>query len=90
VSTLGAWLSFTLYFGAAMHDASSAQREALRTAMSPVLQHLRSDDPEVWKPAVRNAFGVIHQVMGAQWAPQGEWARQIDLLLPKGDGNAET
>lgn len=84
-SAVAKWLVFSLYFGAAMHDASPTQRASLRNCMEPVLRNLRSDDPDVWKPAVRNAFEVITVIMGEQWEPTGAWADNINSLMGKDD-----
>lgn len=82
----GAWLCFALYFGAAVHDADSVQRAALHRDVPPLIARLRSRDPDVWRPAVPAMFKLLQEIMGQQWQPTGDWARQIDLLMPVGEG----
>lgn len=80
-TSFAGWLSFTLFFGAAMHDATDRQRALLNTRITPLLSKMRDNDPAVWKPAVGQVLETIQIVMGPNWAPSGDWKTQIDLLL---------
>jgi hypothetical protein len=70
----GPVLAFLWYLGAAKADGTPEQREALRTTVTPLIAEFRrTGDTAPIRAAVRS-------VMGADWAPSGEWAQAIDNL----------
>jgi hypothetical protein len=81
VRAYAGWLAFTLFFGAAMHDASPAQEKELRQHFHDRKDELRHRSPAVWRPALRSFMASVQETMGSDWAPQGEWDAQIKLLV---------
>jgi hypothetical protein len=81
VRAYAGWLAFTLFFGAAMHDASPAQEKELRQHFHDHKDGLRHRSPAVWRPALRSFMVSVQETMGADWAPRGEWDAQIKLLV---------
>lgn len=79
--TFAGWLSFTLYFGAAMNDATLEQRTRFNAEIPPLLKRMRANDPAVWKPAAVKMMTTVSEIMGPDWEPQGDWKNQIDILL---------
>lgn len=73
------WLAFSLYIGAANAEATPAQRTLLRTALPPLIQELR-----VSREAALPILQAVTRIMGPGWRPTGDWAHQIDLLVPPG------
>lgn len=68
-------LALTLYVGAANHDATPEQRQRLRETVMPEMRQVYA--PTGDESTVRAA---VLEVMGADWAPSGDWKRQIDAL----------
>lgn len=84
MSAFAGYLAFTLFFGAAWHDATDEQREALRAKIAPLLEE--SKDKSTSPPRGRQLTAMIlvetQRIMGDDWKPRDDWATQIDKLLP--------
>lgn len=74
MTTLGEALALTLLFGAANADATSAQREALRTRVLPLLPYYKDVGDETQLRAA------LRDVMGVDWEPTGAWATALARL----------
>ena len=80
------YAAFTLYFGAALHDASGDQRRLLRTTLPPLIKRAKEEkDPEQWKLIAQSMLIKVHQIMPEWPGPTGEWLAQIKALLPEGE-----
>lgn len=81
--SLGGYLAFTLYLGAAMNDASGDQRRLLRTTMKPLLARMKEvqEDGREWGLVAQSVLINVHRIMGLEWRPNHEWSNQIKLLL---------
>jgi hypothetical protein len=80
-NALGGYMAFVLFIGAAMNDAFEWQRVAIRQQLGVHLEHMRSDDLKEAKTAMAACLSSVQQIMGRNWAPQGQWAQQIEVLL---------
>ena len=80
---IGGYAAFTLYAAAAFHDATISQRILLRTKCRPMLARMREfeGDDHNWPLAARSLLMRIHEVMGENWRPKGEWSDYINALL---------
>lgn len=84
MSAVAGYLAFTLFFGAAWHDATEQQRETLRAKIKPLMEDMK--EPSI-SPAHGRQLTVMilvetQRIMGDDWKPSGQWATQIDKLLP--------
>lgn len=79
--SLGGWLAFTLYVGAAVADGDTVQRQALHDRVRPQLQELKED-----RAAAQRILATIGEIMGADWRPTGPWEQHISAMLGKENG----
>lgn len=84
VSALAGYLAFTLFFGAAWNDATEEQREVLRARIKPLLEESKdqSTSPARGRQLTAMILVETQRIMGDDWKPSGQWAAQIDKLLP--------
>jgi hypothetical protein len=84
MSALAGYIAFTLFFGAAWNDATEEQREALHTKTAPLLEEAkdRSTSPARGRQLIAMILVETQRIMGDEWRPSGDWATQIDKLLP--------
>lgn len=89
--SLGGHLAYTLYVGAALADANGDQTRLLRTKLPPMLKRMKElkDDDHNWRLAAQSLLMRIHEVMGKDWRPKGEWATQINALLKEANAVQE-
>jgi translation elongation factor EF-Tu-like GTPase len=71
---LAKMLRFVVYVSAARADADPEQLQRLRTEVPPLLDQLRADGQTL--PVVNR----VREIMGPEWQPTGDWARQIHAL----------
>jgi len=69
-------MGLVMYVSAARHDATPAQTQRLQ---EDVLPYLRSDQYRR-RGDEQPALDLIHAIMGEDWVPTGDWARQLELL----------
>lgn len=84
MSALAGYLAFTLFSGAAWNDAAPEQREALRAKIKPLTAEAldRSTSPARGRQLTAMILVETQRIMGDDWKPSGQWADQIDRLLP--------
>lgn len=83
--SVSGYLAFTLYFGAALHDASGDQKRLLRTALPPLIRRAKVEkDPDQWNLIAQSMLIKVHQIMPEWPGPTGEWLEQIKKLIPEG------
>lgn len=81
--SVAGYLALTLYVAAARNDANGDQRQLLRTMLPPMIQRMRDyqNDDHNWPLAAKSLLMRVHQIMGPQWRPKGEWDAYITTLL---------
>lgn len=81
--SIGGYLAFNLYIGAAFHDADEDQRYRMRQRLLPQVAQAREvrDNAEAWGVVAKSMLMVVHEVMGPSWAPQGEWMEAITSMI---------
>lgn len=67
-------IRFVIFVGAAYHDATEDQRQKLNDKLPPLL--------DIYKETGREALVriAIRDILGQQWAPSGDYKKQIDEL----------
>lgn len=81
--SLGGYMAYTLYIGAAFADANGDQTRLLRTKLPPMLKRMRElqGDDHNWPLAAKSLLMRIQEVMGPKWRPSDPWMAQIKALL---------
>lgn len=85
--SLGGYVAFTLWIGAAVHDATPDQRRLIQTQCRPLIERARevSGNAEEWALVAKSIMMTVNHIMGPKWpGPQGEWLEQIERMV-KGD-----
>lgn len=80
-SSLGGYMAFVLFMGAAFNDAFEWQRVAMRQQLSAHLEKMKSADPAEGKAAMAEALQTVQKIMGKDWSPTGDWGAQIEKLI---------
>jgi hypothetical protein len=75
------YLALTLFVGAAIADARPHQRAKLRAQLPAHTGRLRQcRTGEEAASVVRDILAATQSIMGATWAPTGEWLEMINSL----------
>jgi hypothetical protein len=83
MSAAAGYMAFTLYVGAAMHDANGDQKRLMQTKLPPLISRAKTvtHDPDEWRLVAESILINVQRIMGPEWRPIGEWAERIDALL---------
>lgn len=81
--SIGPWLAFSLFIGAARSDADPAQLNTLRNHVIPAIRDLKRRDitPEETRRCLAVVLVRVQTIMGKDWQPQGEWMVAINSML---------
>jgi hypothetical protein len=78
-SPLAAWLTFTLYIGAANFDATPNERARLRNVIPPMLEGLKAGTV-----TAKEILAKVEEIMPPEWTPSDPWKTQIVRLWDGG------
>lgn len=74
MSDLAKAMGLLTYIGAANWDSTDEQRVRLRAKIEPLLDQFRDNGK------MRPLFDAVTEVMGDEWRPTGDWARQLEAV----------
>lgn len=81
--SLGGYLAFTLFIGAAFADSEPAKRQELRDALQPLIPEMRDKSTSLarWAQLAEMMLRETYRIMGDDWEMPADFKHQIKLLL---------